>query len=195
MGSLSPRFYGVPFDYSHRRTAEQDAPTVLELLRADRVDVAMAAPHCPVCHQSVALVARHLEANGVPTVVVASARDIIEEIGVARFLFVDVPLGYPIGRPGDADQQRRTCSQALDLLDGCLGGGTTRSRRTPSGATTPGGPTTCGWTTPPGRRWPRPVTAAVTTSAGPWTTPAPGSPDPPRRRRSRAPPPPRRHAW
>lgn len=118
VGSLSPRFYGVPFDYSQRRTTEQDAPAVLELLRADGVDVAMAVPHCPVCHQSVALVARHLEANGVPTVVVASARDIIEEIGVARFLFVDVPLGYPIGRPGDADQQRRTCSQALDLLAG-----------------------------------------------------------------------------
>ncbi|MFN0030263.1 MAG: glycine reductase [Acidimicrobiales bacterium] len=118
IGSLSPRFYGVPFDYSPRRTTEQDAPAVLELLQADAVDVALLVPHCPVCHQSVALTARFLEASGVATVVVGSARDIIEEIGVPRFLFVDFPLGYPMGRPGQPDQQRQICAQALDLLEG-----------------------------------------------------------------------------
>ncbi|MPY95063.1 MAG: hypothetical protein GEV08_18990 [Acidimicrobiia bacterium] len=125
LASFSPRFYGVPFDYSQRRTSEQDAPAVLESLRADEVDVAMLVPHCPVCHQSVALVARHLEANGIPTVVVGSARDIIEEIGVPRFLFVDFPLGYPTGRPGDPEQQRSICSQALHLLGGAWAAGTT----------------------------------------------------------------------
>jgi hypothetical protein len=115
--SLSPRFYGVPYDYSQRRTVTADAPAVLELLRADGVDAAVLAPHCPVCHQSLSLVARHLEANGVPTVLVGSARDIVEEIGVPRFLFVDGPLGYPFGPPGDAAQQQRVCAQALDLLE------------------------------------------------------------------------------
>lgn len=117
VGSVSARFYGVPFDYSQRRTTDQDAPAILEYLRADQVDVAVVIPHCPVCHQSAALVARHLEANGIPTVVIGSARDIVEEIGVSRFLFVDVPLGYPCGRPGDVEQQRRICRQALDLLE------------------------------------------------------------------------------
>jgi len=117
IASLSPRFYGAPFDYSQRRTTEQDAPAVVELLRADSVDVAMLVPHCPVCHQSLSLVARHVEAAGIPTVVVGSARDIVEEIGVPRFLFVDLPLGYPIGRPGDAAQQASICAQALDLLE------------------------------------------------------------------------------
>lgn len=117
IGSLSPRFYGVPFDYSQRRTVEQDAPTLAGFLREDAVDIAMIVPHCPVCHQSASLVARHLEAAGIPTVVVGSARDIVEEIGVPRFLFVDHPLGYPIGRPGDVGQQRSICAQALDLLE------------------------------------------------------------------------------
>lgn len=117
IGSLSPRFYGAPYDYSQRRTTEQDAPAVLALLRQDAVDAVIAAPHCPVCHQSLSLVVRHLEANGIPTVLVGSARDIVEEIGVPRFLFVDVPLGYPFGRPGDADQQRSIAGQALSLLE------------------------------------------------------------------------------
>ena len=118
IGSLSPRFYGVPFDYSQRRTTEQDAPTVLRFLQEDAVDAVVVVPHCPVCHQSSALVVRHLEAAGIPTVLVGSARDIIEEIGVPRFLFVDFPLGYPTGRPGDRAQQAAICAQALDLLEG-----------------------------------------------------------------------------
>lgn len=125
IGSLSSRFYGVPFDYSQRRTTEQDAPVVLEMLRADAVDVALLVPHCPVCHQSMALTARYLEAAGVPTVMVGSARDIVEEIGVPRLLFVDFPLGYPMGRPGQPDQQRQICAQALDLLEGAWASRTT----------------------------------------------------------------------
>jgi hypothetical protein len=70
-----------------------------------------------VCHQTVSLVSRHLEANGIATVVVGSARDIVEHAGVARFLFVDFPLGNPMGRPYDVAQQRSITAAALDLLE------------------------------------------------------------------------------
>ena len=70
-----------------------------------------------MCHQTVSLVARHLEANGVPTAVVGCARDIVEECGVARFVFTDFPLGNPCGKPWDADMQRSIVGTALDLLD------------------------------------------------------------------------------
>jgi D-proline reductase (dithiol) PrdB len=65
----------------------------------------------------VSLVARHLEANDVPTVIVGSARDIVEHCGVPRFLFTDFPLGNPCGKPWDVDMQRRIVAQALDLLE------------------------------------------------------------------------------
>jgi hypothetical protein len=70
-----------------------------------------------VCHQTVSLVARHLEANGIATVVVGSARDIVEECGVPRFLFSDFPLGNPCGKPWDVEMQRRIVGFALDLLE------------------------------------------------------------------------------
>jgi D-proline reductase (dithiol) PrdB len=38
VGSLSPRYYGVPTDYSQRRTLEQYAPQVLKWCREDHVD-------------------------------------------------------------------------------------------------------------------------------------------------------------
>jgi D-proline reductase (dithiol) PrdB len=65
----------------------------------------------------VSLVARHLEENEIPTVVVGSARDIVEECGVARFLFVDFPLGNPCGKPYDAPMQAEITGSALDLLE------------------------------------------------------------------------------
>jgi len=65
----------------------------------------------------VSLVSRHLEANGIPTVVIGSARDIVEECGVARFLFSDFPLGNPCGKPYDVAMQRAIVAMALDLLE------------------------------------------------------------------------------
>ncbi len=41
VGSLSPRFYGVPTDYSQRLTLEQDAPQVEAWMREDGVDIAL----------------------------------------------------------------------------------------------------------------------------------------------------------
>ena len=65
----------------------------------------------------MSLVARHLEADGIPTVVMGSARDIVEHCGVPRFLFTDFPLGNPCGKPWDVDMQTRIVGLALDLLE------------------------------------------------------------------------------
>jgi len=64
----------------------------------------------------VSLVARLLEENGISTVVVGSAKDIVEYCGVPRFLFTDYPLGNPCGRPYDEESQRAVMSSALALL-------------------------------------------------------------------------------
>jgi hypothetical protein len=64
----------------------------------------------------VSLVARHLEENGIPTVVMGSARDIVEECGVARFVFTDFPLGNPCGKPGDVKMQGEILGLALEML-------------------------------------------------------------------------------
>jgi D-proline reductase (dithiol) PrdB len=65
----------------------------------------------------VSLVARHLEANGIPTVILGAARDIVEECGVPRFVFTDFPLGNPCGKPGDAAMQRAIVELGLELLE------------------------------------------------------------------------------
>jgi hypothetical protein len=65
----------------------------------------------------VSLAARHLEANGIPTVVMGCAKDIVEHVGVPRFLFSEFPLGNPAGRPHDLSSQDASLELALRVLE------------------------------------------------------------------------------
>jgi len=78
-----------------------------------------------VCHQTVSLVARHLESVGIPTVIIGSARDIVEECGVPRHVFVDFPLGNPCGKPGDQEMQMSIVELAVRTLESAIAPRTT----------------------------------------------------------------------
>ena len=73
----------------------------------------------------MSLAARHLEMNGIPTVIMGCAKDIVEYCGVPRFLFSDFPLGNSAGRPFDADSQALTLELALRVLETAPGPRTT----------------------------------------------------------------------
>jgi len=118
---LARRFHGAPTNRSQRHTIEVDAPDILARCVEDGADAALLLPNCPVCHQTVTLVARHLEANGIATVVMGCAKDIVEHCGAPRFLFSDFPLGNSAGRPHDAGSQATTLELALRLLEAAPG--------------------------------------------------------------------------
>ena len=125
IGEVGPHFFGAPTNRSHRATIETDAPEILARCRADQVDAAVLVPNCPVCHQTVSLVARHLEAGGISTVVMGCAKDIVEHVAVPRFLFSDFPLGNSAGRPHDLESQVFTLELALRVLERAPGPQTT----------------------------------------------------------------------
>ena len=117
VGTIAARFHGMPSNRSQRHTLDVDCPELLARCQADAVEVALLVANCPVCHQSMALAARHLEANGISTVVLGAARDIVEWCGVARLLFSDFPLGNAAGRPWDVVSQDATLELALRTLE------------------------------------------------------------------------------
>ena len=53
------------------------------------------------------------------------AKDIVEYVGVPRFLFSDFPLGNPAGRPNDPESQAFTLELALRVLETAPGPRTT----------------------------------------------------------------------
>ncbi len=117
IGSVAPRFHGAPTNRSHRVSLEVDCPEIVARCKADGVDAAILVPNCPVCHQTLSLAARMLEDNGISTVVMGCAKDIVEHVGVPRFLFSDFPLGNAAGRPLDPASQAFTMDLALSVLE------------------------------------------------------------------------------
>lgn len=73
----------------------------------------------------MSLIARYLERNGIPTVIMGAAKDIVEHTGVPRFLFSDFPLGNSCGKPHEPDTQRFTLDLALKVLTSAPGPRTT----------------------------------------------------------------------
>ena len=117
IGALAKRFHGAPTNRSQQHTLEVDCPELLARCREDGVDAVVLVPNCPVCHQTLSLVARHLEQHGITTVMMACAKDIVEHCGVPRMLFSDFPLGNAAGRPHDPESQALTLELALRVLE------------------------------------------------------------------------------
>ncbi len=117
IGAIATRFHGVPTNRSQRHTLAVDAPQLLALCQEDRADVAVLVPNCPVCHQTMALLARQLEVAGIATVILGAAKDIVEMVGVPRLLFSDLPLGHAAGLPHDMASQDLTLELGLRLLE------------------------------------------------------------------------------
>jgi len=118
IGAVAARFHGAPTERSQRKTLDVDGPEIVARCRADGADAAALVANCPVCHQTLALVAHLLEASGIATVVMGCAKDIVELVGVPRFVFSDFPLGNAAGRPHDLPSQDATLALALALLEG-----------------------------------------------------------------------------
>jgi len=125
IGNVAPRFYGLPTDRDQQCTVDQYGNDILQLCQDDEIDAVLLFPNCPVCHQSVSLVARYLEANGFPTVISGCAKDIVEYCGVPRFVFNDFPLGNSAGKPFEPKSQMQVIELCLELLVSAQTGGTT----------------------------------------------------------------------
>lgn len=114
IGGLADTFFscmgGV---YSQRRVREQLAPALLEALRAQAVDAVLLVAMCPICHQSVCIIARHLEAQGIPTMCLGSALDVLSAGRPPRATFVDYPLGHSAGKAFDRDDQYAVVRAAM----------------------------------------------------------------------------------
>jgi D-proline reductase (dithiol) PrdB len=69
-----------------------------------------------MCHQSVGLVQSVIEKSGIPSVSITLLREVTERVRPPRAVFVDRPLGYPLGEPGNAALQKGIILAALRLL-------------------------------------------------------------------------------
>lgn len=76
------------------------------------------------------LAAGALETAGIPTVVLSCFAPITERVRPPRWVDLDLPLGYPLGRPLDPAGQRAILLSALRFVAEDVQSGTEPVRRT-----------------------------------------------------------------
>jgi D-proline reductase (dithiol) PrdB len=94
---------------------EQTVPAIKQIYDAQGVDLVFVFPFCPACHRASGVIARALEARGLPTLSMNVLWEAGEEIKPPRTCFLDFPLGCPAGKPHEAGQQREILRSALKL--------------------------------------------------------------------------------
>jgi len=93
--------------------ALETAPAIVAEFQSQGVDLVLVLPYCPQCHVAAGVLARAIEARGLPTTSIATLRLNARSLKPPRALFLDFPLGCPCGRPGRPDQQRAILRDAL----------------------------------------------------------------------------------
>lgn len=92
-------------------------PGLITRIKRYEAQAALLVPASRLCHQSVALLARALEQEGLPTIMLAVARDIVEEVRPPRAVYYNGEFGSVAGRPLWPEHQRRILDETLRLLE------------------------------------------------------------------------------
>lgn len=70
------------------------------------------------------VLARHVEAAGIPTVVLTMMPDVAQWLLAPRVVGVEFPFGHSFGMPGDDATHRRVLETAVTVLAGASSAGT-----------------------------------------------------------------------
>lgn len=118
IGQLNPVFWSCcGFIPNAGLLVEDMAPRLVERVQRHQVQAALLIPASRLCHQSVSLIARALEAAGIPTMTLGVVQDVIESVRPPRAAVYDGELGSVAGLPNFPEHQRRVLDEALRLIE------------------------------------------------------------------------------
>lgn len=80
-------------------------PIIINGLKQQKVDLVLLIPDCPLGHQSVGLLARAIEEEGIPTITISCCLDVTKLVKPPRSMFLNYPLGYFTGKPQEREEQ------------------------------------------------------------------------------------------
>ena len=118
IGQLNPIFWSLCGYIPNAALLVQEVSAKLvERLVRHEVQAALLIPASHLCHQTVGLLARAIEAAGIPTMTIAVLKDVVESVRPPRVALYDGELGSVGGVPGWPEHQRRILDEALRLIE------------------------------------------------------------------------------
>jgi D-proline reductase (dithiol) PrdB len=92
-------------------------PRLVERVKRYEVQAALLIPASRACHQTVSLIARALEENGLPTMTLAVDQEVVTMVRPPRAALYEGKLGSVAGLPNWPEHQRRVLDEALRLIE------------------------------------------------------------------------------
>lgn len=93
--------------------AEKLAPKIVERLKSYEVQAALLVPASRLCHQTLGIVAREIERQGIPTMLISVDRPTTDKIRPPRTAYYDGEIGSTIGKSNWKQYQLRILDEAL----------------------------------------------------------------------------------
>ncbi|MFL6211856.1 MAG: glycine/sarcosine/betaine reductase selenoprotein B family protein [Pyrinomonadaceae bacterium] len=118
IGQLNPVFWSFCGFIPHaQRFARKALPELIERVKRYEVQAALLIPASRLCHQTMGLAARALEASGIPTMMLVVDREVAAHVRPPRGGYYAGKLGSVAGAPDWPEHQRRVLDEALRLLE------------------------------------------------------------------------------
>jgi hypothetical protein len=118
IGQLNPVFWSCcGFVPNAGRLADETIPRLVERVQRYEVQAALLIPASRLCHQTVSLIARALELQGIPTMTLAIDQEVVTSVRPPRAALYAGEAGAVAGAPGWPEHQRRVLDEALRLIE------------------------------------------------------------------------------
>lgn len=114
IGQLNPVWWSfMGYIPDAARFAATTIPQMVERVKRYEVQAALLVPASKLCHQSCGLLARGIEAAGIPTMMLAVERTVADFVHAPRVGFYDGEFGSVAGKPNFKQHQLRILDEAL----------------------------------------------------------------------------------
>lgn len=117
IGTLANEHYSFMGYCLKTEKLKENARKLSDILKNNDVEMALIAPTWPICNQSVGLIARELESNGISTVTLNLYLEIAKLVVPPRTVSVNFPFGAPFGDPNNKKLQLKVIRESLKMLE------------------------------------------------------------------------------
>lgn len=97
--------------------ADQLAPQIAERITRYEVQAALLIPASPLCHQTLGIIARAVEQQNIPTIMIAVDRRLTDRVRPPRTAFYNGEFGAVAGLPNWKEYQLRILDESLRWIE------------------------------------------------------------------------------
>jgi D-proline reductase (dithiol) PrdB len=118
IGKLNDVWWSLsPYIPNAALVAKEIAPRIAARLKGYEVQAALLVPASRLCHQTLGIIAREIESQGIPTLMISVDRTMTEKIRPPRTAYYTGEIGATVGKPNWHQYQLRVLDEALRWME------------------------------------------------------------------------------